>query len=76
MSSKELKVLRGQIRQIVKELLPEVFKEELVKAVESKIYAEMTTRLTLMDQRQLDFHSYVVRNSAPMINSTKNDQKS
>lgn len=31
------KLLRGQMRQIVKELLPEILKEELYKAIEVEV---------------------------------------
>lgn len=57
MKSKEL---RGQLRQIAKELLT----EELVKVVEEKLRKEMNIRLAEIDAKQKDLLSYIIRNSA------------
>lgn len=66
-----VKMLRGQIRQIVKELLPEVFKEELTKAIQKEIEERLSrvdkhvkAALQEMNDRTKDTQSYVVRNLA------------
>lgn len=59
MSPKEL---RGQLRQIVKELLV----DELVRAVEERLIKVMLARLDKIDERQKDLLGYVVRHSSKM----------
>lgn len=65
----DIKVIRGQLRQIAKEILPEVLSAEM----ETKIMKHVDTRLDYMtnmikstldqlDRRSKDMQSYVVRN--------------
>lgn len=61
--SKELKQIRGQIRQIVKDILPEVITSELVAALEKVLVARMDEGLKRIDVRQADLQSYIVRNA-------------
>lgn len=63
MNTKELKVLRGQIRQIVKELLPEVLGAELIQALERKLSDELKQALERIDERQKSLQAYMVRSS-------------
>jgi len=68
-----IKALRGQVRQIVKELLPEVLHAEAVNRLNKDLTNKVDNRLegitklvktTLdqLDQRSKDMQSYVVRN--------------
>lgn len=66
-----IKMLRGQVRQIVKELLPEVFKEELTKAIQKEIEERLNrvdnhvkAAVAEMNERSKETQSYVVRNLA------------
>lgn len=63
MNNKDLKVLRGQIRQIVKEMLPEVLAMELIKAMEKKLGDDMNAALDRINEQQKQINSYVIRNS-------------
>lgn len=63
MSDKNLKDLRKQVRNVVKEVLPEILGNELVKEIEYKLRQEINARLNLIDDRQKDIQSYVVRQS-------------
>jgi DNA topoisomerase IA len=55
----DVKVLRGQVRQIVKELL----EEELIKAVEERLTKILEKRLALIDKKQKDIAGFMVRNN-------------
>lgn len=64
-----IKMLRGQVRQIVKELLPEVFKEELTKAIQKEIEERLNrvdshvkAAVAEMNERSKETQNYVVRN--------------
>ncbi len=70
--SKELKQLRGQMRQIVKELFPEIMNTELVAAVRNELADRLGKHMEVIannakqtladiDERNKDFQSYVVR---------------
>lgn len=61
MNNKELKVLRGQIRQIVKELLPDVLTSEVLLAIEQRLSAQVKEKLEQIDERQKDLQAYMVR---------------
>jgi len=58
--SNDVKVLRGQLRQLVKELLT----EELVKAVDDRVTKLTLDRLDKIEKRQKDIFGFTVRNSA------------
>jgi hypothetical protein len=70
MNNKDLKQLRGQIRIIVKELLPEIVAIELIQALEKKLGEEMRARLDAIDDRQKSLQAYMVRQS-PKIEPKK-----
>lgn len=85
MSEKNVKFLRGQVRQVVQSLLPEVFNAETTKAMEKVLITRMDSRLSdltnkietalkTMDDRSKDIQQYVVRNTgvpeAPTENKT------
>jgi hypothetical protein len=53
------KMIRGQIRQEVKELL----ESELVRAVEERIMKVVLERLAKIDQKQQDLLGFVIRNT-------------
>jgi hypothetical protein len=61
--TKELKLLRGQIRQICQEMLPSILTEELIRHGLAKLDAELKRRLNEIDNRQKDLRDYLVRNS-------------
>jgi len=63
-----IKILRGQMRQIVKEMLPPVLTTELQIAIANKLTAQlvdikagMTKQLNEMEERQKDALSFLVR---------------
>lgn len=60
--SNNIKQLRGQVRQIVKELLPEVLSVELMAAIEAKLIQQIKDGLAKIDERQRELQSYMVRN--------------
>lgn len=68
----EAKVIRGQLRQIAKELLPEVMAAEVNKAQYARLQAEILSKLKLieenvrdtlikLDQRSKDAQAYIIR---------------
>lgn len=63
MNQKQIKLLRGQIRQAVKEVLPEVFATEVIKAMEKKLTGDMKIALDKIDERQKDLQSYFLRHN-------------
>lgn len=89
--SNPIKALRGQVRQIVKELLPDVLKTELLEVIKKELVADFTTKLTriennvketlqAVDQRSKDSLSYLVRQSTepsliPIPNKETNEIK-
>lgn len=75
----ELKQIRGQIRQIVKEMLPEILKAELQTAIYKQIAGELTAKLQItegeirrqlqaMDDRAKDVQSFIMRE---VVNNTQ-----
>lgn len=58
-----LKQLRGQVRQTVKELLSEVMTTELFAALEKRLFDHINSRMDKLDKRQQDIASYFVRQS-------------
>lgn len=72
--SNDIKKLRGQIRQIVKELLPDVLSTELFIQLRDELNKKISERLDAVDKKQRDINSYVVRNHAsnePLLKPTK-----
>jgi hypothetical protein len=72
-----MKALRGQVRQVVKELLPEILTKEVAKEIFdrlqsaqsvqlSAISTNVTAALEKLDQRSKDTLGYLVR-SATMV---------
>ncbi len=70
--SKDVKLIRGQLRQVVKEILPEMLKEVLGDALFKahaedintklkKIEENVRETLTLVDKRSKDSLSYLIR---------------
>lgn len=82
MGAKDIKALRGQVRMIVKEMLPEILNAELVRVIEQRLAQGLNTELTKIastvkttldqvDQRSKDTQNYVVRNvGVPQAPST------
>lgn len=62
--SAELKNLRKQLRNIAKEILPEMMQHELYAKVERKMLLELNRRLDILDKRQSDLQNYMVRTTA------------
>lgn len=62
--SKEVKQIRGQVRQVALALIPEILTEEFYLTVEKRVLAEVTRRLDIIDQRQKEIQGYMVRQSA------------
>lgn len=65
--STNAKELRGQLRQVVKEMAQELITKELVDTIEKKLRTEMNARLNLIDERQKQIQGYMVRQSAPHV---------
>lgn len=66
-----IKLLRGQVRQIVQELLPQVLKDEILKALNRQINERLDSinrfvdnAVKEMNERSKETQSYVVRNLA------------
>lgn len=68
----QVKVIRGQVRQVVKELLPELLGNELIAAIEQQVSKSVHARmdylsknvketLQAIDTRSKDATSYLVR---------------
>lgn len=76
--STDAKVVRGQLRQIAKELLPALCMKEEHKAIVSNLNAQIEglkkiieERLDAIDQRSRDMQAYIVRNvTMPSVNPT------
>lgn len=75
MSDKNLKAIRGQIRQIVKDILPEVFTQELATKTQKTLqeYNEkrldaiakhLVDTLKQIDDRAKDTQAYILRNAS------------
>lgn len=73
--SNPIKQLRGQVRQLVKEMLPEVFKTEFIAALHKSIAEQVDKRLDnlmsynraaldVIDKRSKDVEAYVIREMA------------
>lgn len=79
--SNSIKQLRGQVRQIVKELLSEVLNDELVQALRKDIYTRLDaidkhvkSTTQEMNDRTKETQSYVVRNltlASTVVDSNK-----
>lgn len=65
--SKDAKMLRGQLRQIAKEILPEVLTRELVEAIRNELRQEILIKLNAIDERNKDIQAYMVRQSSPVV---------
>ncbi len=83
MSEKNVKFLRGQVRRIVKELLPDLFNTETAKGMERNVMTRVDSRLSeitkavretldTVDKRSLDLQAYVVRNTG-IVEAPKQD---
>lgn len=69
--SKEIKAIRGQLRQIAKDILPEVLAGELFVKIQEENRARLTEiakmvndRLTEIENRSKDVQSYIMRETA------------
>lgn len=69
--SKEIKAIRGQLRQITKDLLPEVMAGELFVKLQEEQRARLTElarmvneRLDQIESRSKDVQSYIMREVA------------
>lgn len=87
MSEKNIKLLRGQVRNVVKESLT----EEAFKAIEARLTKTLNEKLSevtrtvkegleVIDQRSKDLQAYVVRNvavpTAPVVDAPAADAPS
>lgn len=81
--SKDVKFIRGQVRQIVKEELPVVMSAELKSALYAEIKAAVTHQLTQisqqvseslkgMEERQKDIQNFIMRQVAQMAANPPN----
>lgn len=57
--SENVKVLRGQVRQVAKEMLT----EELQKLIEEKVIKSINERLDRIEKRQKDHFGFLIRNT-------------
>lgn len=71
----DAKVIRGQVRQVVKEVMPEILRAEITEQVRKELTAKFDRRFTelakhlqatmdAIEQRSKDVQAYVVRQSA------------
>lgn len=71
-NQRNVKQVRGQVRQIIKELLPEILGSEVINTIEQKLTKQATARLELItknvqdtmkqiDDRAKDVQAYLVR---------------
>lgn len=68
MNTKELKQLRGQLRQVVKEMLPEILNMALAQHIHKDLATQLEKKLIAIDERQRDLQAYMVRASLPTNN--------
>lgn len=72
MSDKNFKAIRKQIRNVVKEFLPDVLSTEYTASIHKRLSEELTQRMDVIangaretlkniDERQKDFQNYVVK---------------
>lgn len=82
----QIKEIRKQIRTVVKDLLPEVLGSELqqsnAKALQESMHVRMTEitknindYLKSIEDRQKDFHSYVLRQLTPPTTATPENKE-
>lgn len=71
-NTKQVKILRGQVRQAVQEILPDILKEVLAESFHKKLSDEAAGRLVLVeelvkntlnkiDERSKDIQSFMLR---------------
>ena len=70
MNNKDLKLLRGQIRQIVKELLPEMVNKELMEQIQKAVTTQVSEGLNKINENQKNLQSYLMRSTTPTIRPT------
>lgn len=65
---------RGQLRQIAKELLPDLLKSEAFIAIQRQVFGRLeeiaktiNAKLSAMEEEQRKFQSYIVRELAPKV---------
>lgn len=61
MGEQNIKELRKQIRNLVKEILPEILNEEFTRALEKRLIDAVKSRLDTMEERQKDILSTMYR---------------
>lgn len=59
--SNHIKIIRGQLRQLVLELLPEILETEVVKKMMDDVRASTLKNLKEMNERHKDTMGYLVR---------------
>lgn len=64
MGQNQVKDLRKQLRNVVKEILPELLQSEAVEAIYRLLREELGKRLDAIDERQKEIAGYMVRQSA------------
>lgn len=75
MNTKDIKQIRGQLRQITEEVLPKVLTDALVDAIYKKLSEENAAKMNAiaehakatldgMDSRQKDFQNMLLRQAA------------
>ena len=81
--SKEIKQIRGQVRQIVKEILPEALQSELGSAIRRDVFKQLDAAvkqiqevLKQIDQRSKDTQGYLIRQTLktkPVVSEIKKE---
>lgn len=63
---------RGQLRQITKEVLPDLLQHNMFVEIQKEVYKKLETiaatinsRLDGMEEKQRDFQSYIIRELTP-----------
>jgi len=61
--SSELKELRKQIRNVAREIFPDIIEEELYARIERNLMEVLKKRLDAIDKRQAELTMYLMRNT-------------
>lgn len=71
----DAKLIRGQLRQILREVGPELITESVVDAIERRLLEYTKIRLTKMEERQKDIQNLVLRMCSQSVNIVDGEKK-
>lgn len=58
---KEAKAIRSQVRQVAKEILPELLGQEFTSALEKRLVEQFTEQLNRIEKRQKELQMWIIR---------------